>query len=133
MPAFGDVPVSRVGHHAVAVWIAEQSEQGLSAASISKHRNVLSQICGSAIRSGAIRVNPVDGIRIAKSPTRQRRFLTPEEVEALATEVTNPPAQASRPDDQPRDELGLLIRFLAFTGLRIGEAFGLQVADLGAA
>ena len=130
LPAFGDMSVSRVDHHAVAVWVAEQSEQGLSAASISKHRNVLSQICGSAIRSGAMRSNPVDGIRIAKSPTRTRRFLTPTEVEALATEITNPPPHVSRPYDRPREELGLLIRFLAFTGLRIGEAFGLQVGDL---
>jgi len=130
LPEFGDVPISRVDHHAVAVWVGEQSEQGLSAASISKHRNVLSQICGSAIRSGAMRSNPVDGIRIAKSPTRTRRFLTPEEVEALATAITNPPPHVSRPYDTPRDELGLLIRFLAFTGLRIGEAFGLQVGDL---
>jgi len=130
LPAFGHIAISKVDHHAVALWVAQQAEQGLSAASISKHRNVLSQICGSAIRSGAIRVNPVDGIRIAKSPTRQRRFLSPEEVEALATEITNPPPHPSRPYDEPRYELGLLIRFLAFTGLRIGEAFGLQVGDL---
>ncbi len=130
LPTFGNMPIGRLDHHSVAVWVAEQSDAGLSAASISKHRNVLSQICGSAIRSGAIRNNPVDGIRIAKSPVRTKRFLSPAEVAALANEIANPPPQVSRPYDTPRDELGLLIRFLAFTGLRIGEAFGLQVGDL---
>jgi len=130
LPAFGHLPIGRLDHHEVAVWIGQQSERGLSAASISKHRNVLSQICGTAIRAGAIRANPVDGIRIAKSPVRKKRFLSPTEVERLATEITNSPPHPSRPYDTPRDELGLLIRFLAFTGLRIGEAFGLQVGDL---
>ncbi len=131
LPAFGHMPIGRLNHHTVAVWISDQSDQGLSAASISKHRNVLSQICGSAIRSGAMRANPVDGIRIAKSPTRTRRFLTPVEVEALATEITNPPPHVSRPYDTPRDEPGLLIHFHAFTGLRIGEASPRQRQQIG--
>ncbi len=113
-----------------AVNTRRHSKRGVSAATMSKHRNVLSQICGSEIRSGAMRANPVDGIRIAKSPTRTRRFLTPVEVEALAREITNPPPHVSLPYDTPRDELGLLIHFLAFSGLLIGEAFGLQVCDL---
>ena len=70
--------------------------RGLSAASISKHRNVLSQICGTAIRAGAIRANPVDGIRIAKSPVRTKRFLSPaQRSRGLATEITNSPPPSS--------------------------------------
>lgn len=116
-PALGHYPVTNLTHAHCAAWAADLTAAGLAAGTVRNHVQTLRQICAHAIRVGAIRSNPADGITVTATQSRPKRFLTAVQVEALADGMTDP-------DD------ALLVRFLAFTGLRIGEAFGLQVGDL---
>lgn len=130
LPRWADTPIGRVAHDDVVAWIAELDTEGLSASTIKKARGALREILALAVRSGAIRSNPVDGTKIPSGPKAEHRYLNPAALEALCHEITHPPKHASRPYDGERPDLGRLVRFAAFTGLRLGENLALRVRDL---
>jgi integrase len=78
------------------------------------HR-VLSLLLSSAVKDNRIARNPADGVSLPQSGQSQKRYLTHEQVAALA--------------DAAGDH-GLLIRVLAYTGLRFGELAALRVSRL---
>ena len=80
---------------------------------------MLKRVLDRAVLDRAIPSNPcvVRAIRLPRRPTKSRPVLSPTEVEELA--------QATR---TPRDRL--LIRMLAYAGLRIGEALALRRRDV---
>ena len=130
LPRWADTPIGKVAHEDVVAWVAAMDSDGLSASTIKKARGALREILALAVRSGAIRANPVDGVKIPSGPKSEHRYLTPAELEALCHEITNPPNYPSRHYDRVRSDLGLLVRFAAFTGLRLGENLALRVRDI---
>src|SRR4051812_34885795 len=80
-------------------------------------RKVLRLVLGTAVESGAIKANPCDGVRIARSDPEEMQFLTMDELLRLA-------------DAMKRPEYGLLGRFAGLTGLRAGEIGALRVGRL---
>ena len=54
-------------------------------------RDVLRLVLELARRSGAIKVNPVDGAKAPKKPPSEMVFLDASQIMTLADEVTNPP------------------------------------------
>ncbi len=95
-------------------------------------RDVLRLVLGLAVKSGALKVNPVTGVEVARTAHAEMIFLEPDQIMALAAEVTAPPVRYRR-EERRRDgypEYGLLVRFAAFTGLRAGELVALRAADL---
>jgi integrase len=76
------------------------------------HR-VLSLLLASAVKDNRIARNPADGVRLPRSSQQSKRYLTHEQVAALA--------------DAAGDH-GLLIRVLAYTGLRFDELAALRVS-----
>lgn len=111
-PPLGRTPISKVRHVDVQKWVSAQT---CSAASVVKHHRVLSQILDLAVRDGRIPNNPASGVNLPRVKHAKRRYLTAEQVEALA------------------DASGLwrpLVLLLAYTGLRWGEMAALRVADV---
>lgn len=103
-----------------------QIERGVTVATAKHHFHVLRQILAYAVRKGAIRINPADGVRRSWKPAPSTApfhsvALSKAEVAHLASTV-----EARHPDTP----WALLIRFMAFTGLRAGEVAGLDVRDL---
>ena len=95
-------------------------------------RDVLRLVLGLAVKSGALKVNPVTDVEVARTARAEMIFLEPDQIMALAAEVTAPPVRYRR-EERRRDgypEYGLLVRFAAFTGLRAGELVALRAADL---
>src|SRR5205823_3011036 len=89
-------------------------------------RNVLN----TAVEGGAIVANPVAGIRLPRTMRGEEPvFLTAAEVETLASAITHPPRPRRHPE-RNYPELGLLVRFAAYTGLRASEIAGLRVKRL---
>jgi integrase len=72
---------------------------------------------GAAVEAGAIKANPCDGVRIARSEPQEMHFLTMDELLRLANAMKRP-------------EYGLLVRFAGLTGLRAGEIGALRVGRL---
>lgn len=114
-PRFGKTPVRRVTPAAVDEWIADMIDEGVSPAKIIESVGVLRRVLDLAVRDRAIPVNPCSQRRLPlpRMPKKDRPVLSPAEVEKIA--------QAMRSEED-----GMLVRVLAFGGLRIGEALALS-------
>jgi integrase len=109
------VKLRDVSHAEVQSWVAELRGSGLSASSVRRIHGVLAQVLELAVRDRRLATNPARGVSLPRVVSRPARFLTAEQVETLANEC---------------GDSGLLVRFLAYTGLRWGEATALLVGDL---
>jgi integrase len=95
--------------------------RGVSANTVRLALAPVKALFATALEDGLIRSNPTAGVRVAGATTREAdedkaRALTPDELAALLDEL---------PDAER-----LFFRFLAQTGLRIGEAIALRVGDV---
>lgn len=132
MPEFGAVPLAAIDHPRVLAFLSTLAGNGMGRGTVRNVRDVLSLVLALAVRSGAIKHNPVLGARVGRSPKQEMMFLRPDEVMTLADEVTQPPIR-QRGGEHRRcsyPEYGLLVRFAAFTGLRAGEIGALKVRRL---
>ena len=114
-PLIGDFRLNAIETEHVQEWV-DQLALTLSPGSVRNVYEVLAQILASAVNKRLISRSPIvrrgegDPVRLP-AMDREERWLIPEEVEKLII---------SAPDD-----IKMLTRFLASTGLRIGEALGL--------
>ena len=132
LPRFESTPVNRIDHPTVVALMAELTSTGAGAGTVRNVRDVLRLILELARRSGAIKVNPVEGAKAPKKPPAEMVFLTATQIMTLAEEVTNPPIRrgggSHRRPSYP--ERGLLVRFAGFTGLRSGEVVALRTGSV---
>jgi integrase len=118
-PRFGSTPVRRIKPGHVDDWIADMIEQGTSASKVIESAGVLKRVLDLAVRDRAIAANPC-ALRTATLPRRpktERPVLSPAEVEKLAAAMRH-------------ERERLLVRLLAYCGLRIGEALALEWNDV---
>ena len=127
-PRFEDTPVNRIDHPTVVALVAELNSSGAGAGTVRNIRDVLRLILELARRSGAIKVNPVEGAKAPKKPPAEMVFLNADQIMTLADEVTNPPIRRGGGEHRRPSfpERGLLVRFTGFTGLRSGEIVALR-------
>jgi len=121
LPLVGDVRLADCGNKVLKNVIDAMNKQGLSAQTIITHTRVLKMVVASAVNEEGEQLYPRKwnhdfcGLPVI-DPTKQHRpTITKPEVERLLTQI-NPRFQ-------------VLVALLAGTGLRIGEALGLQVDD----
>jgi integrase len=128
MPRFENTPVVRIDHPAVLALMAELTAHGAGAGTVKNVRDVLRLILELARRSGAIRVNPVEGAEAPKKPPAEMVFLNADQIMTLAEQVTCPPINRGGGEHRRSSfpERGLLVRFAGFTGLRAGEIVALR-------
>jgi integrase len=119
LPEFGDLPITALTPALVEEWVQGLAGKGLSPATIRNTFVALTKVCKYAIRHGYIAQNPCTGTPLPKATSPTDTFtgqvLTRAEVEDVAESLNAP--------------LGLLLRFMAYTGLRAGEVAGLQIED----
>ena len=84
LPRWGNVALIRVTHGDVQTWLSELSDRGLAGASVRKAQGVLSGILGLAVRDRRLAVNPALGVALPPMQEKRRRYLTAEQLEALA-------------------------------------------------
>lgn len=104
--------------------VALMREGGKSPATMRHVILALRSVFGMAVTDRLILHNPCEGVQLptAKALNRakfQPHFLTRTQVEALAKTF-----------DEDLPVYGLLVRFMAYTGLRASEVAGLNVADV---
>ena len=112
-PRWGGVPLAKVQHEDIQEWLAKIDR---APATVRKIHRVLSEVLGYAVRTGRLSKNPADNCSLPRVSEKEMMFLTHAQVEALA-EACGP-------------EWSLLVRFLAYTGLRWGELAALKVSKL---
>lgn len=110
-------PVGDVRTSDVEAWISKLVKAGCGATTIHRCFGILNGILASAVRDRLIPVNPATGVSLPKKAPKPRAYLTHEQVEAVAVACETP-------------EHALIVRLLAYTGLRWGEMAALQVSSL---
>lgn len=108
------VEVAEVQTSGIRAWVHDLREGGAAAPTIENALGVLRQILALAVEDKRIPRNPCDGVKAPRREHVARAYLTHQQVAELAAAVA-------------RD--GLVIRFLAYTGLRYGEMAALRVQD----
>ena len=112
LPSWEKVPLSKVTFADVGGWVQELSASHLSAASVRQAHRVSSLLLDHALHDGRLARNPAKGVRLPRVSPAHMTFLTHEQVDQLA--------EACAPYDT-------LVRVLAYTGIRWGEAAALRV------
>lgn len=114
LPAWGRIRIADIEHSGVQAWVARLSET-LSPSSTRQIYLVLSGVLAFAVRDGRLSRNPASDIELPRLVASERKYLSHAQVHALANEV---------------GDWQTLVRFLAYTGLRWGEATALRPADV---
>ena len=106
---------ARIKPSLIDEWVSQMIADGKSAAIITEAHGVLKRVLDRAVRDKVIPANPCAerGMKLPRRQQVERPVLSPAEVEKIA--------QAC-----PHERDKVLIRFLAYAGVRIGEALGLQ-------
>ncbi|PYC81323.1 recombinase XerD [Streptomyces tateyamensis] len=125
LPRWGTTPVSRIQFDDIAQWMSQllkestEAEKPLSPAALKKIHLVLKSVLGYAVRSNRIAFNPAIGVPLPKHQPKEHVYLDNLQVEALANAA---------------GEYRLLVLFLAYTGVRWGEATAIRIkrVDLAA-
>lgn len=135
MPALGSLSLAEIDRGVVRGLLADMAGTGLAPGTIREARKVLSLILGAAVEARMITTNPAAGLKIARGRREEMRFLSHDQIEALAQAITSPASRGGGHGAAPwwrtdHHDLGLLVRFAAYTGLRAGEVAGLRVRDL---
>ncbi len=110
-PTWGRRVLGEIRHSEVQAWVTELSSRKSATVAIRAY-GVLAGIIDVVVKDRRLPSNPAHGARKAG---KERRYLTHEQVQLLADE--------SRAN-------GTFILFLAYTGLRWGEAVGLRVRSV---
>ncbi|MBE5506430.1 hypothetical protein E3G54_003748 [Mycobacteroides abscessus] len=113
-PRWAKIPISEVKTTAVRAWVAKLVKDEVGVPTIENSFHVLRMVMASAVEDGRIPRNPCEGVKLPKRQHADRGYLTHNQVLALS-------------DACSRD--GLVVRFLAYTGLRWGEMAALRVQD----
>lgn len=100
----------------IRTWVTEMTEEGAGAATIENAVGVLRMVLALAVEDKRLATNPAVGVKLPPRDHRPRAYLTHEQVWELADAI----------DTRYR----VLVLFLAYTGLRFGEAAALEVRDL---
>jgi len=113
LPKWASHQLAQVQPAAIAAWVAELSTQGLAPSTIRHAHRVLSMILSLAVRDGRLVRNVADRVPLPRARRAEARFLSHEEVGTLADAAPLP--------------YDVMIRLMAFTGLRFGEVAGLRI------
>lgn len=113
-PKWGRRRLGEIRHSEVQTWVSELSSRK-SASVVIRAYGVLAGIMDVAVKDRRIPTNPARGANLPRKSGKEGHYLSHEQVQLLADE--------SRANST-------LILFLAYTGLRWGEAVGLRVRSV---
>jgi integrase len=120
LPRWGACRLTDIKATAVESWLKvlsfPKTNVSLARGSKSKIRSIMSALYSHAIRWEWADKNPISSVRQSAKRQNAPDILTPEEIMAILTELSDP--------------LHTMIELDAFTGLRRGELIGLQWGDV---
>lgn len=118
-PDWGVIAVNKVTREGIQVWVASLMET-VGASTVRYAHRVLSLLLEHAVRTRRISENPAKGINLPKLLRSERQYLSGSAVQALDERLRQVTGETAYPD---------IVTTMALTGLRVGEATGLNVGD----
>ena len=112
LPPLGSARLNKLRFSDVQSWVSEMSAEGLSASRVRQAHVVLAAALDLAARDGVIAANPARGVSLPGIEKRERPWLEPAMIEALA---------GACPEPYP-----LAVRLMGYEGLRWGELAALR-------
>lgn len=113
LPRWGTTKISAIRHSDVQSWVSELATTR-SATTVLRAYGILAGILDAAVRDRRLSANPVREMALPRKKPKRKAYLTHDQVNSLASHSAHP----------------LMVYFLAYTGLRWGEATALRVRDL---
>lgn len=113
LPRWGAWKISAVRHSDVQAWVSEMAATR-SATTVVRAYGILAGIFDAAVRDRRLGANPIRDMALPRKNPKRKAYLSHDQVNLLA-------ARSGQPT---------LVYFLAYTGLRWGEASALRVRDL---
>ncbi|MDQ0576475.1 tyrosine-type recombinase/integrase [Agromyces albus] len=114
-PKWGHRAIGSVRHSEAQTWVSELS-RSMSATSVLRAYGILAGILDTAVKDRRLASNTARGLTLPRKTGKSKVYLTHAQVQQLADASAYP----------------ALVLFLAYTGLRWGEATGLRVKHLNA-
>jgi integrase len=115
LPYFGQMRLGDIAAADIQAWIGQLSDR-LAPSTVRRVYTVLAQLLDAAVDLGALAVTPATRIRLPRISRPEMRFLTPAELEHVATVI------AAR--------WRAMVLTMAWATLRMGEAAGLRRVDV---
>jgi integrase len=132
LPRWSNAQLIEVTHADIQAWVSALTATR-SPATVRKIHRVLALVLKAAVKDGRLARNPAAEINLPRPTSSEHRYLTHEQVDALAKECATPPAERSKHgpgEDTWNDDYRLVILFLAYTGCRWGEMTALRVGNV---
>lgn len=114
-PRLGHVRLNQLTPADLRLFIAALVDHGYSASRIQAAAQIINQILNQAVQDQLIVRNPAVNLSLPAQKPKQMTVASPAEVAAL---------------DKAAGDLGIVMTFLAYTGLRWGEMAALEVSDV---
>ena len=131
-PQWSGAQLVDITHADVQAWVVRLTAVR-SPATVRKIHRVLSLVLNTAVKDGRLARNPAAAINLPRPVKSEHRYLTHEQVEALADACASPPPERSKHGPKAESwnaEYRLLVLFLAYTGCRWGEMAALRVGSI---
>lgn len=113
---WGSVPLADIDRDSVRRWAVAMKKEGLAPSSVNRIVAVFRTSMSAAVEKGVLVVNPALGVRVTEGE-KERLHLTKGEAAALVEAL-------------PTEQDKRMVAFMLGTGVRFGEAAGLQVPRL---
>lgn len=84
LPALGQLPLRRLTVDAIDDYLSAELAHGLAPSTVHRHYRTLNRLCNVAIEKGQLHVNPCGKVTPPRVEHTEMRFLTADQVEALA-------------------------------------------------
>lgn len=124
VPELGDYRVNQVRVKDVRALVSRLVDRGVGAPTIESVVRILHRLFEVALEEDRVGRNPVRGVRLPAYSRREPRFLDAKEIAAIAREIPN------LENVEKAERYVALVYFLAYAGVRVGEASALRVRNL---
>jgi integrase len=132
LPRWAGVRLADLSHSAIQQWLTDLACERSPATVVKIHR-VLSLVLEHAVRDGRLPRNPARGVKLPRVELQEHIYLSHAQVDQLARLVARQYSEQTRAPHKDREaaaKYGLVVLFLAYTGVRWGEMAGLRVCRL---
>ena len=128
---WGTVAITNITTAAVRRWVADLVSSGAQTATVENALGTLRMVVDAAVEDNRLLRNPCSGVKPPRRTHTDRGYLTHRQVTALAQQLAiQPVAVRGGVKIAARLQHALVVRLLAYTGLRWGEMAALKAHSI---